>query len=121
MTVNLDYTNKVASTVLVDVDPVAVNALAEELTVGGLDVLAVGGRCLRIRRLDVAFNNAGIMIPTADTDTAVFDRVMNVNILLRHPWAAPTGIAAAVLSLCSSGASYITGAAIPVGGGYTAN
>jgi len=256
MTVSFNYTNQVAfvtgasagmgratahafaeagaATVLVDVDPAAVNALAEELTAGGLDVLAVvadvtdeaqvaaavAATVSAYGRLDVAFNNAGIMIPsapTADTDTAVFDRVMNVNVRgvwnsLKHQLGQlreqksggaivnnssiagltgsstraaysatkhavlgltksvalevgvqgirvnavcpgtiatpmvdrmlaagdlnrdaaiaasaiprlgrPEEIAAAVLWLCSPGASYITGAAIPVDGGYTAN
>lgn len=86
-----------ASTVLVDLNPQAVKALADELTAEGFDVLAivadvtdeaqvadvVATTVSTYGRLDMAFNNAGIMIPsaqTADTDTDVFDRVMEVNV-----------------------------------------
>ena len=86
-----------ASTVLVDRDADAVTALAEELTAAGFDALAlvadvtkeeqvadaVEATIAAYGRLDAAFNNAGIMIPsaqTADTDTSVFDRVIDVNV-----------------------------------------
>jgi NAD(P)-dependent dehydrogenase (short-subunit alcohol dehydrogenase family) len=222
-----------AATVALDRDGPVVHSLAEELLSNGHTVLAltadvsdedeVAAAIAQIvttyGRLDAAFNNAGIMIPaaqTADTDTSVFDHVMAVN--LRGVWnclkheliqmraqkfgaivnnssiagltgsatrsaysatkhgilgltksiALETGaqgirvnavcpgtidtpmvgrmlhagdldhdasiaasaiprlgraeeIAAAVLWLCSPGASYVTGIALPVDGGYTAN
>jgi NAD(P)-dependent dehydrogenase (short-subunit alcohol dehydrogenase family) len=86
-----------ASTVLVDIDETAVHALADELASEGRDVLALVGdvsdeaqvasivatTVATYGRLDAAFNNAGIMMPAteaADTDNAVFDRVMAVNV-----------------------------------------
>ena len=222
-----------ASTVLVDIDETAVHAAAEELTSQGRAVLAltadvsdetqvakiIATTMATYGRLDAAFNNAGIMIPsapTADTDNAVFDRVMGVNVrgvwnCLKHELhqmreqgsgaivnnssiagltgsatraaysatkhavlgltkstalevggqgirvnavcpgtiatpmvdrmlaagdldhdasvaasaiprlGRPEEIAAAALWLCSPGASYVTGVALPVDGGYTAN
>jgi NAD(P)-dependent dehydrogenase (short-subunit alcohol dehydrogenase family) len=221
-----------ASTVLLDRDQALVQPLAAELTAAGHTALAIAADVTdehqvasavaevvaAYGRLDVAFNNAGIMTPAAevaDTDNEVFDRVVAVN--LRGMWnslkhelaqmrtqgsgaivnnssiagligdatraaysatkhgilgltksiALETGaqgirvnavcpgtidtpmvermiaagelnheaavaasaiprlgrseeIAAAVLWLCSPGASYVTGAALPVDGGYTA-
>jgi NAD(P)-dependent dehydrogenase (short-subunit alcohol dehydrogenase family) len=86
-----------ASTVLVDIDETAVHALADQLASEGRDVLALVGdvsdeaqvasivatTVATYGRLDAAFNNAGIMMPAteaADTDNAVFDRVMAVNV-----------------------------------------
>ncbi|MCW2804154.1 MAG: lvr [Propionibacteriaceae bacterium] len=86
-----------ASTVLVDIDETAVHALADQLASEGRDVLALVGdvsdeaqvasivatTVATYGRLDAAFNNAGIMMPAteaADTDNAVFDRVIAVNV-----------------------------------------
>jgi NAD(P)-dependent dehydrogenase (short-subunit alcohol dehydrogenase family) len=86
-----------ASTVLVDIDETAVHALADPLASEGRDVLALVGdvsdeaqvasivatTVATYGRLDAAFNNAGIMMPAteaADTDNAVFDRVIAVNV-----------------------------------------
>lgn len=90
-----------AATVLVDLDETAVTRLAAELSEQGRTVLglvadvsdedqvssAIATAVSTYGRLDVAFNNAGIMIPaaaTADTDNTVFDRVTSVN--LRGTW-----------------------------------
>jgi NAD(P)-dependent dehydrogenase (short-subunit alcohol dehydrogenase family) len=87
-----------ASTVLVDVDEDAVRAVADELAGAGHDVLALVGDVSdeaqmasvvvsvvsAYGRLDAAFNNAGIIMPplkTADTDNAIFDRVVAVNLV----------------------------------------
>jgi NAD(P)-dependent dehydrogenase (short-subunit alcohol dehydrogenase family) len=86
-----------ASTVLVDIDETAVHALADQLASEGRDVLALVGdvsdeaqvasivatTVATYGRLDAAFNTAGIMMPAteaADTDNAVFDRVIAVNV-----------------------------------------
>jgi NAD(P)-dependent dehydrogenase (short-subunit alcohol dehydrogenase family) len=80
-------------------------------------------------RLDMAYNNAGIQAPVTDAadETAErFDRLTAVN--LRGVWAnQPIGrlgtaeeMAAAVLWLCSPGASFVVGVALSVDGGYTA-
>jgi len=86
-----------ASTALVDVNESAVSAVADELAGDGHQVLAlvgdvsdenqvasvVGDVVSAYGRLDAAFNNAGIMMPplkTADTDNAIFDRVVAVNL-----------------------------------------
>jgi len=86
-----------ASTVLVDIDETAVRATADELAGRGLDVLPVAcdvsdeaqvaaviaTTVSTYGKLDAAFNNAGIMMPplkTADTDNALYDRVLAVNL-----------------------------------------
>lgn len=86
-----------ASTVLVDIDETAVRAAAEGLAGQGLDVLPIAGdvsseaevaaaiatTVSTYGKLDAAFNNAGIMMPplkTADTDNALYDRLMAVNL-----------------------------------------
>jgi NAD(P)-dependent dehydrogenase (short-subunit alcohol dehydrogenase family) len=86
-----------APTVLVDYDSRALGAFSKELKAEGFDVLAVvadvtdeaqvaeavASAVSAYGRLDMAFNNAGIMIPSAqiaDTDNTVFDRVMDVNV-----------------------------------------
>jgi NAD(P)-dependent dehydrogenase (short-subunit alcohol dehydrogenase family) len=86
-----------AATALVDVNGAAVRAVADELAGEGHQVLALVGDVsdeaqvaavvaevvAAYGRLDAAFNNAGIMMPplkTADTDNAIFDRVVAVNL-----------------------------------------
>lgn len=86
-----------ASTALVDLNESAVRAVADELAGDGHQVLALVGDVSdetqvasvvanvvsAYGRLDAAFNNAGIMMPplkTADTDNAIFDRVVAVNL-----------------------------------------
>ena len=86
-----------ASTALVDVNESAVSAVADELAGDGHQVLALVGDVSDETQvasvvadvvsvyggLDAAFNNAGIMMPTlktADTDNAIFDRVVAVNL-----------------------------------------
>ena len=86
-----------ASTVLADINETAVRAAADELARQGHDVLsvacdvsdeaqvatAVATTMSTYGKLDAAFNNAGIMMPplkTADTDNALYNRVMAVNL-----------------------------------------
>lgn len=90
-----------ASVVLADVDERAIQTEADALVAGGYRALAV--RCnvadedevaamvaqavSTFGRLDVAFNNAGVMVPaieTADASSQDFDRVDGVN--LRGVW-----------------------------------
>jgi NAD(P)-dependent dehydrogenase (short-subunit alcohol dehydrogenase family) len=91
-----------ASVALADVDADRVRDAADELTGGGHSVIGV--RCdvsvesdvaaliettvARFGRLDMAFNNAGIMVPpsdAADENIEVFERVNSIN--LRGVWA----------------------------------
>lgn len=92
-----------ASTVLADLAGPTLDAAAASLLDAGLDVLpvavnvsdekqirdAIAQAVARYGRLDAAFNNAGIMIPpaeTADASTDDFDWVVSVN--LRGVWLA---------------------------------
>lgn len=92
-----------ATVALADIDESAVEQTALELTRGGHEVLplrcdvsdesqvaaAVGRTVEAFGRLDLAFNNAGIMIPLADAadePAEAFDRVTAVN--LRGVWAS---------------------------------
>ena len=85
-----------AATVLVDVNEAAVHAGAKELASAGHTVhpvvadvsdeaqvaAAIAEAVAIYGRLDLAFNNAGINMPpvnVADTDTAVYERVIGVN------------------------------------------
>jgi NAD(P)-dependent dehydrogenase (short-subunit alcohol dehydrogenase family) len=81
-------------------------------------------------RLDFGFNNAGVSgemdsgLGIANTNE-FFNRIMDANV--RGVFFSPIGrfgqsveVAAAVLYLCSPGAAFITGAALPVDGGVLA-
>jgi NAD(P)-dependent dehydrogenase (short-subunit alcohol dehydrogenase family) len=91
-----------AAVVLADIDAAAVQEAAEELTAAGHDALSVAcdvadeaqvaalvERTVKtFGRLDMAFNNAGIMLPVsdaADEPAERFDRVTAIN--LRGVWA----------------------------------
>ena len=91
-----------ASVALADVDADRVTAAAMELTAAGHTVIGVPcdvsnesevaalvhTTVARFGRLDMAFNNAGVMVPpsdAADEDIAVFERVNAIN--LRGVWA----------------------------------
>ncbi|MDI9915354.1 glucose 1-dehydrogenase [Rhodococcus sp. IEGM 1379] len=92
-----------AAVALVDINPEALEKLAAELTEQGHRALAIradvadeGQVAAAVRQcvdtfgsLDMAFNNAGIMLPptnTADETAAAFDQVTAVN--LRGVWAS---------------------------------
>ena len=92
-----------ANVAIVDRDGEAAQRLADELTEQGLKVLAVqcdvtdedqvaaavGATVEAFGSLDMAFNNAGIMLPpvdSADESAEAFDRIVAVN--LRGVWAS---------------------------------
>lgn len=96
------FTDAGAVVALADIDDEAVNAAAKELTDAGHQVLAlvcdvsdedqvaaaVDHTVEAFGRLDMAYNNAGVMPPptdAADESAEQFDRVQNVN--LRGIWA----------------------------------
>ncbi|MGY1435492.1 SDR family NAD(P)-dependent oxidoreductase [Streptomyces reniochalinae] len=96
------YARSGAAVVLSDLDGQALRTAVEELTSAGHQARAVPcdvadedqvaalveGTVEDLGRLDMAFNNAGIMIPLADAadeDAGAFDRVNAVN--LRGVWA----------------------------------
>jgi NAD(P)-dependent dehydrogenase (short-subunit alcohol dehydrogenase family) len=91
-----------AAVVLADINKVALDAATEELTAAGHQVLGVvcdvtdeaqvaamvDTTVATFGRLDMAFNNAGIMVPPADAadePMEIYDRVTDVN--LRGVWS----------------------------------
>jgi NAD(P)-dependent dehydrogenase (short-subunit alcohol dehydrogenase family) len=138
-----------AAVVLADVDKDAAQAAAVELTSAGYQAIAVpcdvtdeGQVAAMVEcavaafgRLDMAFNNAGVQAPPSDAADETgedFDRVNAVKgqasamaeIMKQQPigrLGRADEIAAAVLWLCSPGASLVTGIALPVDGGFTAH
>src|SRR2546422_861532 len=126
-----------ASVVLADINENALRAATDGLTSAGHTALGVpcdvsdeeevaalvAHTVASFGRLDMAFNNAGIMIPpsdAADEPAGNFDRG---NAIKNQPigrLGTADEIAAAVLWLCSPGASFVVGVALAVDGGYTA-
>ncbi|QKG22363.1 SDR family oxidoreductase [Actinomadura verrucosospora] len=129
-----------AAVVLADVNEAALREAAGELESAGHRALAVAcdvsdedqvaalvdRAVAAFGRLDMAFNNAGVQIPpsdAADEDAAVFDRLDRAEAAAGQPIGRlghADEIAQAVLWLCSPGASFVVGVALPVDGGYTA-
>ncbi|WP_406411613.1 SDR family oxidoreductase [Streptomyces sp. NBC_01614] len=84
-------------------------------------VAAGGDRTVEtLGRLDLAYNNAGIQIPMVSDVIAKGepDRAEAHQPINRLGIADE--MAQAVLWLCSPGASFVVGVALPVDGGYTA-
>src|SRR6185437_7717547 len=77
-----------ASVVLADVDDDALRTATDQLTATGHTALGVRCDVADENQVDMAFNNAGIMIPVsdaADEPAERFDRVTAIN--LRGVWA----------------------------------
>jgi NAD(P)-dependent dehydrogenase (short-subunit alcohol dehydrogenase family) len=122
---------------LADIDESAVNAAVEKLTDAGHKALAlvcdvsdedqvaaaVDRTVETFGRLDMAYNNAGtIATPMVDAMAAKgeLDRDQAAAGQAIDRLGTADEIAQAVLWLSSPGASYVTGVALPVDGGYTA-
>jgi NAD(P)-dependent dehydrogenase (short-subunit alcohol dehydrogenase family) len=142
-----------AALVLVDRDDKKLRAVAEALTVKDAKVITIAGdvsdealaksavdrAVAEFGRLDLAYNNAGILGPmcpmteeTAEGYAGCVDTPMGDAIdpddmkafLKEQPIGRagrPEELAAAVLWLCSPGASFVLGIALPVDGGFVAH
>ena len=93
----------------------------------------------RFGRLDCAANAAGVQGVFNDIDaypeevfakliavdpTGVWLSTMSERVLAAHPmgrWAQPEEMGAAVVWMCSEGASYLNGGIVPVDGGFVAH
>ncbi|MHA4816196.1 SDR family oxidoreductase [Streptomyces aculeolatus] len=147
-----------AAVALADIDENAVAGAARDLTGAGHRALALVCDVTRedhvaaavdrtveaFGRLDMAYNNAGIMAPPTDAADETAEQFDRVNAVSPGTISTPTvargeldraraetgqaidrlgtaeEVAQAVLWLCSPGAAYVTGVALPVDGGYTA-
>jgi NAD(P)-dependent dehydrogenase (short-subunit alcohol dehydrogenase family) len=96
------------------------------------DAATCAARVASLEGLDVLVNCAGTIRRGAEHDPETFAEVLAVNLTgtmrlctLARPlplgrWGAPEDVAGPVLFLCSADAAFITGAVLPVDGGYLA-
>ncbi|GIH97500.1 SDR family oxidoreductase [Planobispora siamensis] len=106
-----------AAVALTDINETALAVATKELTGAGYRVLAlacdvsdesqvaaaIDRTVTTFGRPDMAFNNAGVQIPPSDAAEEALEEITQ-----------------AVLWLCSPGASFVIGVALPVDGGYVA-